>query len=190
MVVSTRGTRIRYFRAMVAPLRMASGTSLALPTPAPTWPWRSPTTTMALKLKRRPPFTTFDTRLMATTRSVSSSWVGSIFSDCFVDVIMVSELQSRLAGGLGQGLYAPVVPIAPAVKNDLGYTLFLRPLADQGAHLGGHLCLGETIPTWANPFLQVRGGHQGPPRPVIDDLGVNVREAAEDAEAGPQGRGR
>ena len=55
------------------PLRMASGTSLALPRPTPTWPLSSPTTTSAEKQKRRPPLTTLATRLMWTTRSLSSS---------------------------------------------------------------------------------------------------------------------
>ena len=54
------------------PLRIASGTSFALPRPKPTCPLPSPTTTSALKLKRRPPFTTFATRLMWTTFSFSS----------------------------------------------------------------------------------------------------------------------
>src|SRR5690606_19025173 len=35
-------------------------------------PSPSPTTTRAVKLKRRPPLTTFDTRLMVTTRSMNS----------------------------------------------------------------------------------------------------------------------
>src|SRR5919202_226929 len=35
----------------------------------PTWPSPSPTTTSAVKLKRRPPLTTLATRLMVTTRS-------------------------------------------------------------------------------------------------------------------------
>ena len=54
------------------PLRIASGTSFALPRPAPTWPFWSPTTTSAENENRRPPLTTFATRLMWTTRSTSS----------------------------------------------------------------------------------------------------------------------
>src|SRR5947199_392932 len=55
------------------PLRIASGTSFALPSPKPTRPLPSPTTTKALKLNRRPPFTTLATRLMWTTFSFSST---------------------------------------------------------------------------------------------------------------------
>src|SRR5712692_7981878 len=50
-------------------LRMAMGTSRALPMPNPAWPCWSPTTTRAEKLRFLPPFTTLVTRLMATTWS-------------------------------------------------------------------------------------------------------------------------
>ena len=59
------------FASSVA-LRIASGTSLALPVPKPTLPRPSPTTTSAAKPKRRPPFTTFATRLIPTSFSISS----------------------------------------------------------------------------------------------------------------------
>src|SRR3990170_2034949 len=187
MVVPTSGTRIKDLRAMAAPLRMASGTSFALPMPAPTCPWPSPTTTMALKLKRRPPLTTFDTRLISTTRSVSSRWVGSIFSIRVVATDTVLELQSSLASGLRQGPYAPVVPVPSAVKDHLLDPLLAGPLADQGAHHGRRLRLGASLAR-THRLLQVRGGHQRLACLVVDDLGVDVREAAEDAEPGaPRG---
>lgn len=74
--VFTRGTLIKFFFASSIPLRIASGTSVAFPRPKPTWPLRSPTTTSALKRKRRPPFTTFATRLMCTTFSSNSNVFG------------------------------------------------------------------------------------------------------------------
>ncbi len=58
--------------AISTPLRMASLTSLALPMPRPTFDLPSPTATRALKLKRRPPFTTFAHRLIVMTFSISS----------------------------------------------------------------------------------------------------------------------
>src|SRR6266540_3705879 len=94
MVRSTRGTRIRCFFASSMPFLIASGTSSAFPRPAPTCPRPSPTTTTAEKLKRRPPFTTFDTRLICTTRSVSSKRVGSILGNS----LFLLELQPGLAG--------------------------------------------------------------------------------------------
>jgi len=50
------------FLASAMPLSTAMGTSLALPYPTPTLPLRSPTTTRAAKLNRRPPLTTFAQR--------------------------------------------------------------------------------------------------------------------------------
>ena len=62
MVSRSRATFTIDFRAFSTPLRMASGTSFALPIPMPTCPFLSPTVTKALKLKRLPPFTTLATR--------------------------------------------------------------------------------------------------------------------------------
>src|SRR6266513_1457648 len=53
---------------------------LAWQRPPPTCPRPSPTTTSAVNEKRRPPFTTFATRLMDTTRSFNSRALGSIFA--------------------------------------------------------------------------------------------------------------
>src|SRR5581483_3437754 len=69
MVFSTIGTVITFFRAASTALRIASGTSPALPIAKPTFPLRSPTTTNALNENRLPPLTTFATRLMRTTDS-------------------------------------------------------------------------------------------------------------------------
>src|SRR5579871_3871440 len=71
MVFSTIGTVTRFFFACSTALRIASGTSPALPMAKPTLPLRSPTTTSALKLNRLPPLTTLATRFTRTT--VSSS---------------------------------------------------------------------------------------------------------------------
>src|SRR6185369_16797518 len=68
--VLLRLTRIRFFLADSIPLRMACGTSLALPDPYPTTPaLGSPTTTSAANDMFLPPLTTLVTRLMATTWS-------------------------------------------------------------------------------------------------------------------------
>src|SRR5881296_3250246 len=80
IVVSLSGTKIRSFFACSTALRIASGTSWALPRPTPTWPRPSPTTTSAVNENRRPPLTTLATRLMETTRSFSSSTLGSILA--------------------------------------------------------------------------------------------------------------
>src|SRR4051794_9629876 len=66
------GTWTRLRRAASTALRTASETSFALPDAKPTFPCPSPTATSALKLNRRPPFTTLATRLIATTFSIRS----------------------------------------------------------------------------------------------------------------------
>src|SRR3954452_22631256 len=68
IVLPARGTSNRFFLASSVPFWIASGTSFALPYPRPTRPLPSPTTTSAVKEKRRPPLTTLGTRLIAMTR--------------------------------------------------------------------------------------------------------------------------
>src|SRR5229473_21301 len=69
MVFSCNETFSIDLRAASDAFRMASETSFALPNPQPTIPSWSPATINALKLKRRPPFTTFAQRLMKTAFS-------------------------------------------------------------------------------------------------------------------------
>src|SRR5215204_3821150 len=126
------------FAASVA-LRIASGTSRALPWPKPTRPFWSPTMTSAAKPKRRPPFTTLATRLMWTSLSTNSL---SRSSRCpcsrAIFVPIRSEIEAALAGGVGQRLHAPVVEIAAAVEHDVLQSLLQRALGDQLAdRLGG-----------------------------------------------------
>src|ERR1039458_8551430 len=132
MVRPTMGTVIMCFLASSTPLRMASGTSPALPSPAPTRPWPSPTTTSALKEKRRPPLTTLATRFSETIFSVSSlprspprssrrsmRIAISVQPQRFVEETL--ELQSCLAGGLGESGHAAVVEVSAPVEDDLGH---------------------------------------------------------------------
>src|SRR5207248_621085 len=79
--------------------------------------------TSALKLKRRPPFTTFATRLMWTTFSFSSTPWASVMmrrgppeERSAIDPF--SELESALARPLGDGAHAAVVEEAVAVEHD------------------------------------------------------------------------
>src|SRR4030042_1814453 len=84
MVPPYMGTRIRFFLAVAPALRIAAGTSLALPNPNPTCPSPPPTTTSALKLNRRPLFTTLATRLTWTSFSVRFKSAGFILSVCSI----------------------------------------------------------------------------------------------------------
>src|SRR5262245_56582289 len=163
---------------------MASGTSFALPSPMPTWPDPSPTTTSAVKENRRPPFTTLATRLMATTRSFSSSEPGSMRASA----ISSPFLESQPGGSrrIRQCLHAAVVLVSGPVEHDPLDPLFLGLAGDQVADgLGGrHVAAGLGRP------LQLlreaaRGQQRGLPL-VVHDLGVDVLEAPEDHQAGPR----
>src|SRR6266851_5006146 len=126
------------------PLRMAEGTSLALPTPNPTTlAEESPTTTSAEKLRFLPPLTTLVTRLIDTTCSFKLSDCGSIrFTTIFAIQL---KLQSCFAGGIGQRLDAPMVNVSAAIEHHLLDPFFLGTggdgLADEfGA---GHVSAGS-----------------------------------------------
>src|SRR3990172_1568633 len=108
IVVSFNGTYMRSFFACSTAFRIASGTSWAFPSPTPTWPFPSPTTTSAVNEKRRPPFTTLATRLIATTRSVSSSTLGSIFSSATHSSSQAVEKGPSAAKAFLGGGHAPL----------------------------------------------------------------------------------
>src|SRR5580692_2541510 len=78
--VCVRLIRIRFFLADSIPLRIACGTSLALPDPNPTTAAEgSPTTTSAANDIFLPPLTTFVTRLIETTWSFNWNEPASSF---------------------------------------------------------------------------------------------------------------
>src|SRR4029079_2936919 len=122
-------------------------------------PSPSPTTTRAVKLKRRPPWTTFATRLIATTRSTywlfsappprrssrprpwrspprCPRWAPLMRCSSFLVCRAVScrcgsEGQAALTGGVGQGRDAAVVLVAAAVEDHGLDARALRPLGHQ-----------------------------------------------------------
>ena len=115
MVPLSSGILNRFFFACSVPLRIASGTSFALPRPAPTWPFWSPTTTSAENEKRRPPLTTLATRLMWTTRSTSSPTSFMLMAIRSAPL----ELEAGFARGVGERHDAPVIDEPVAVEDDL-----------------------------------------------------------------------
>src|SRR5438270_9674899 len=118
-------TRIRFFFADSMPLRMACGTSLALPEPYPTMPEPgSPTTTSAANDMFLPPFTTLVTRLMATTWSFRLYCPAS--SLFLIDGIL--ELQSCFARSVSQRLDASVIQVAATVEHNFLHAFFLGAL--------------------------------------------------------------
>src|SRR5262245_45087490 len=131
IVVPSVWMRRRFFLAASIPLRIADGTSLALPIPKPTtFAAGSPTTTRAEKLMFLPPLTTFVTRLIDTTCSFRFRLFGSIrFSSALNGMRL--KLQSRFARRVGQRLHAAVIQVTAPVEYDLFQTRGLRPLGDQ-----------------------------------------------------------
>src|SRR5262249_43536452 len=175
------------FFAVSIPLRIASGTSLALPSPKPTRPFWSPTTTSALKLKRRPPFTTLATRLMCTTFSFSSTprsstirrWPGPPI--CAI-ACASSELEAAFARALGDGAHAAVVQESVAVEDDARDALLLAPARDELPDLLRRGDGGGLRELRAQLRRQRRHGEDGVPGGVGRHLGVHVLAAAKDRQ--------
>src|SRR4051794_24664588 len=105
----------------------------------PTTDSSSPTTTSAVKLKRRPPLTTLATRLISTTRSWRSSPAGLTERSISMRILSL-DCQAGFAGAVGHGLDAAVVLVAAAIEHgglDAGGLRALRDeLADPRGLLG------------------------------------------------------
>src|SRR5215208_971077 len=104
----------------------------------PTTESSSPTATKAVNEKRRPPLTTFATRLISITRSCRSRPLGLTLSTAIERTKVAglcwrpSELQAFLAGALGDRGNSSVEAVATAVE-------------DAGLDAGGLAALGEQL---------------------------------------------
>src|SRR5262245_37347811 len=190
MVPSVIGTSSMLFLASSMPFRMASGTSFALPRPKPTLPLPSPTTTSALKLNRRPPFTTLATRLMCTTFSLSSTPRSSVMmrrgpEDRSWAMAPFLELQSAFARAFRDGPDATVVEEAVAIEHDLLDALLEAAPRREQADLLRRADVRRLLELRPQLRGLRRHGEQGPVGRVGDHLHVDVPVAPEDAEAGP-----
>jgi hypothetical protein len=99
--------------------------------------------------------------------------------------VLRSELQAALAGAFGNGLHTAVVQEAATVKDHSGDTGFFGAVGKPTANFrsGRDVSTSGTIET----FLNRRGGGNGAPSEVVDDLGVDMFAAAEHREARPSG---
>src|SRR5579884_3554130 len=158
---------------------MATGTSLALPYPTPTTSRSSPTTTSAVNEKRRPPLTTFATRLISTTRSWRSSPVAETVRSRAISRprVAASEPQPALTGSVGEGLDASVVLVAAAVEHGAVDARRLRPLGDQLADAA------RLVHPAQGPQLRL-----GPARGRERAAGVVVDQLREDPARGAEHR--
>src|SRR5580704_1937431 len=160
-------------------LEIATGTSRALPYPNPTRPAPSPTTVSAVNPNCLPPFTTFATRLTATSfSSRSSPDIG--FS--VLAILSPLELETRLAGGIRQRFHAAVVHEAGTVECNLADALRLGPLRDGATDGLGGLDVARGLQLAAHIFLHGRGGHQDLVAFRGEDLRINMPRRAVDGE--------
>mmetsp|Transcript_7982 Transcript_7982/g.9606 ORF Transcript_7982/g.9606 Transcript_7982/m.9606 type:complete len:202 (-) Transcript_7982:254-859(-) len=134
---SRSGTRTMLRFASSVALRMASGTSRALPLPKPARPFWSPTTTSAANPKFLPPLTVLATRLIPTSLSTNSLCSSSRsrrrprplpLSSAMVTLL---ELQSALAGGICQGFHPAMEQITAAVEDHVFNSGFLSSLSNR-----------------------------------------------------------
>src|SRR5271165_6579051 len=190
---SRNGTRIILRRACSVALRMASGTSRALPAPKPTRPFLSPTTTRAANPNRRPPFTTLATRLMLTSFSVNS--LSSRSRDCrslsprprrspCVRVIEramlnLSEIETALTGGVGQGFDPAMKQISAPIEHDPLDTRRLGPRGNERADGVRRRYVGAILEARPEAIVEARSRRDRTSGGVIDDLRIDVLRRAE-----------
>ena len=126
--------------------------------------------------KRRPPLTTLATRLISTTRSLSSRVSAKVDS--------TSELQSSLARAVGERLDASVVQVAAAVEDDASMPAFFAAAA---SCLPTSAACSVLLPL--NDFFSAsqRAAASVLPRQVVDELGLDALVRAEHDEARPLG---
>src|SRR3954463_5515608 len=176
-------------------------------------PSPSPTITRAVKLKRRPPFTTLATRLIATTRSMkavlSAPWPprrssrlprpdpppapvrrwDPLMSNYLFSFLrrsscrLRSQREATLAGTVGQGGDPSVVLVARAVEHDALDAGRLRPLGDK---LADPACLGRLVSV-ERAQLGLHRARRGErlADEVVDDLDAHVPRRAGDHHARP-----
>src|SRR5271154_4933899 len=173
--VCVRLMRIRFFFADSIPLRIACGTSLALPDPKPTTAAEgSPTTTSAANDIFLPPLTTFVTRLIETTWSFNWNEPASSF---FVTLGILKsrflELQSRLTRRIGHGFDPSVINVAPAIEYSFSNAFFFRQFGNLFADplRRRHVAAGD-----ARIFTVVGCGScdQSDALQVVDQLHINM----------------
>src|ERR1700687_351523 len=189
MVCPKSGTLKRFFFAFSPPLRIASGTSLAFPSPTPTWPAPSPTTTSAAKENRRPPLTTLATRLMLTTRSVRSRSLGLIGVATFQCSFRL-EFQAGFSRRLRHRGDPPMVGETVAIENHRFHLSRLALLRDQLSHPLGIRLLVPLLTAALELLGKGRCKRHRLAARIVDDLGVDVIEAPIDGQPRPHGRAR
>src|ERR1700753_1078853 len=147
--------RTRARLAASVALRMASGTSRALPWPKPTRPFWSPTTIRAAKENLRPPFTVAATRLMCTsfsTMSLSRSSSRLLRPPRLSSLRAICgslEVQAGFTRGIRQRLHPTVIEIAAAVEDHVLDAFFDGALGHERADAGRGVLVGALLGLFA-----------------------------------------
>src|SRR6516164_9619880 len=150
---SRSATRVRLRLADSVALRIASGTSRALPCPNPTRPFWSPITTSAAKPKRLPPLTTFATRLMCTSLSTNS------LSRSSRSLFRSRPPRSRSPAMVFSNLCEAEAPLSCLVSNQLlGMICFGKPVSTfpDHAQLLSMICFGKPVSTFPDHALEAQ----------------------------------
>src|ERR1700730_6783790 len=146
-------------------LRMAMGTSRALPIPKPALPFWSPTTTRAEKLRFLPPLTTLVTRWMATTWSFKLLGLTSMFRrTASVSLRMCLDIdlkfQPRFPGCCRQGFHSSVVHVSSAIEYHLLDPGGAGALGDLFANHFGRRHVAAALQFRARFLVNRAGGNQ------------------------------
>src|SRR5579884_1385273 len=91
------------------------------------------------------------------------------------------ELQPCFTGGIGKGLNASVIKVAPAIEHDLGDALGFRLFRDRLADFLGRSQVAAGL--FGALAFDSGSGNKSLALQVVDDLGVNVVRRAINAEA-------
>src|SRR4051794_2791844 len=143
--------------------------------------------TSAAKPNRLPPLTTFATRLMLTSfsaNSLSSRSRGGPSpsrlrrSPCVRAIVLPSEIQPALAGGVGQGFHPAMIHIGAAIEHDALDPGRLRALGNQLADRAGCRFVGPGFQLVAQSGVERRCRRERVPGGVVDDLDVDVARGA------------
>src|SRR5687767_13646721 len=153
----------------------------------PTTERSSPTATSAVNEKRRPPLTTFATRLISTTRSWRSSPCGltvlysrsRLMKQSRVEKPSTSKLETAFARTVGERCNAAVVAVAAAVKDA---RLDARVRSALGEKLAGFLRLFRAVEL-SQLVLGPRDGGQRRSGVVVDELRGHAAIRAKDRDA-------
>src|SRR4029077_10583282 len=188
MVEPFRLSFTMFFLACSIALRMAMGTSRALPMPNPAWPFWSPTPTSAEKLRFLPPLTTLVTRWMATTWSFKLLALTSMFRrTASVSLRMCLDInlkfQPRFPGCCSQGFHTAVVHVSAAIEHHL-----LDPgrAGALGNLFSNHFCRRHVVASleFLARFLVDRTrGDERAAAAILDDLGVDMPVGAVHGQA-------